>query len=483
MRTSRSQSFIRPALALVTSAAAFLTLAAASRSTSRSTSGTAAREAPRAQPAPPVAFVDVAVVPMDGDRVVAGQTVVVRGDRIAAIGAAGRVEVPANAVRVDGRGKYLMPGLAEMHAHIPSAGDGGAEAERTLFLYLAHGITTIRGMLGEESHLALRERAARGEIASPRIYTSGPSLSGQSAPTPDAARRAVIAQKAAGYDLIKLHPGLSRATFDAIDRTADSVGIPYAGHVSVGVGLARALEARYHSIDHLDGYLPALVSDSARLAGSNWILFGLDLLDAVDESRIAELARRTREAGVWNVPTLSLFPDWFGATDSAALRARPDVRYVSPATVDAWMRQVAQMRRSPGWSSERVNRFVALRRRVLRSLHEAGAPLLLGADAPQIFQVPGAAAHEELAEMVAAGLTPYQALATGTVNVARFFGVEGERGTVAQGKAADLVLLDANPLADIANARRIAGVMARGHWVPGTELQRRLDAIAAEVRR
>ena len=205
----------------------------------------AAREPqPRPQPAGGVAFVGVTVVPMDRDRLIPDQTVIVQGERIIALGPAARTTVPAGVTRVDARGKFLMPGLAEMHAHIPSGGSAAAnaDAERTLFLYLANGVTTIRGMLGDASHLALRERAARGEILSPRIYTAGPQLNGNSAPTPDSARALVVAQKAAGYDHLKVHQGLSREAFDAIDRAADSVRIPYAGHVSTRVGLARALE-------------------------------------------------------------------------------------------------------------------------------------------------------------------------------------------------------------------------------------------------
>jgi hypothetical protein len=167
-----------------------------------------------------VAFVGVTVIPMDRERTLPGQTVVVRGDRIVTVGPADRVKVPGGSVRVDGAGKFLMPGLAEMHAHIPGGQASDSVVERTLFLYAAGGITTIRGMLGHPHHLELRDRAARGELLSPTIYTSGPSINGNSAPTPDAVVRMVTEQKAAGYDFLKIHPGLTRETFDAMASTS-----------------------------------------------------------------------------------------------------------------------------------------------------------------------------------------------------------------------------------------------------------------------
>ncbi len=167
-----------------------------------------------------VAFVNVTVIPMDRERLIPGQTVLVQGGRISAIGPSSRVKVPAGSSTVDGRGKFLMPGLAEMHAHIPSGEQPDSVVHRTLFLYVSRGITTIRGMLGHPSHLDLRARAASGQLLSPTIYTSGPSLNGNSVPTAEAAARLVTEQKAAGYDFLKIHPGISRKPFDTLAATA-----------------------------------------------------------------------------------------------------------------------------------------------------------------------------------------------------------------------------------------------------------------------
>lgn len=444
----------------------------------------ASAPAPAQQPADPgaVAFVGVNVIPMDRERVLADQTVVVRGGRIAEVGPRASVRVPQGAQVVQAAGKYLMPGLAEMHAHIPPAQAGAEAVDRTLFLYLAGGVTTARGMLGQPLHLELRERSARGELLAPRIYTSGPSLNGNSATEAAAAARMVEEQKAAGYDLLKLHPGLSRPVFDAIDAAADRVGISYAGHVSGDVGLDRALRAGYASIDHLDGYVEALAGHGDRYTAEQTGFFGLSLVDRADASRIPELAARTREAGVWNVPTQSLMEQLASAETPEELARRPELRYMPQQTVENWMRMKREFQANPAFTPERGARYVELRRGLIRELHRAGAGLLLGSDAPQWWNVPGFSARRELGYLVDAGLTPYQALETGTRNPAVYFGEEERWGTVQPGRAADLLLLDANPLEDVDNLWRQAGVMVRGRWLPQAEIDRRLEEIHRAVR-
>jgi imidazolonepropionase-like amidohydrolase len=419
------------------------------------------------------AFVGVNVVPMDADRVLENQTVIVADDRILRIGPAGEIEVPDAATVIEGSGLYLMPGLAEMHAHIPSSRAPEQYLSNTLFLYVANGITTIRGMLGEPSHLNLRDASAAGEILAPRIYTSGPSLNGNSVGSPTQADRMVREQKAAGYDFLKLHPGLSRENFDAIVQAADEVSITFGGHVSLDVGLARTLEARQATIDHLDGYVEALAGS---LPGEASQFFGLNLAEFADVGDMPRLARRTAEAGVWNVPTMALFPEFFGNPDDYLGRA--DVRYVSRQQAQGWASNIRQRQSNPQFAPENGILLLELRRQILKDLHDAGAGILLGSDAPQIFNVPGFAMHEELAEYVEAGLSPYEALQTGTVNVARFYDALDERGVVAEDMVADLILVRGNPLVDVANVRDPAGVMVRGRWLPASEIEERLQAIA-----
>jgi imidazolonepropionase-like amidohydrolase len=424
-------------------------------------------------PGAATAFVDVSVIPMDRERVLERQTVLVRGDRIVELGPAAQVRVPDRAVRVDGRGRFLIPGVAEMHAHVPGGNDPRA-LERVLLLYVANGVTTIRGMLGQPAHLALRDRLARGEVLGPTLVTSGPSLNGNSAPTPEAARRMVEEQRAAGYDFLKIHPGLTRATFDTMAATAARVGIRFAGHVPLDVGLARAIEARYASIDHLDGYVETL----AGLApGQPSGFFGMAVAEQADAARLPALVRATREAGVWIVPTETLMETVAEGVTPEEMLTRPGMQYMPAATLDGWANTLRSWRTQGPPSPEAARRFLALRRQLIRDLHAGGVGILLGSDAPQVGNVPGFSVQRELASYVAAGLTPYQALETGTTAVARFLGREGETGTVAVGKRADLVLLDANPLADITNFGRQAGVMVRGRWLDAGEIASRLEAL------
>lgn len=427
------------------------------------------------------AFRNVDVIPMDTERILTDQTVIVREGRVDEIGPAASTPIPEGANVVDGTDRYLLPGLAEMHAHIPTSEGGNEAVERTLFLYLAGGVTTIRGMLGHPSHLELREQSASGQILAPRIFTSGPSFSGGSAPDPETAARMVRQQKEAGYDFLKLHPGLSREVFETIVETADDVDIEFAGHVSADVGLASALEAEYASIDHLDGYVEALAGHEEGFTGVDVGFFGFNVVDEADESRIAELARQTREAEVWNVPTQSLAESLASPTPAEEMARWPEMRYVPRQTLAQWIERKRDFQSSEDFSAERAQRYLEVRRRLIRALHEEGAGLVLGSDAPQWWNVPGFSARRELEYMVQAGLSPFEALSMGTRRAAEYFDAEDEWGTVAEGRVADLILLEANPLDDITNIWEQAGVMVRGRWLPGQEIQQRLDAIAQNL--
>ena len=434
----------------------------------------AAGPAPRAQQAEAVAFVNVTVIPMDRERTVADQTVVVRGARIESLGPSASTTVPAGARRIDGRGKYLIPALSEMHAHIPPGNATDAEIERVLALYSVNGIGTIRGMLGAPKHLPLRERANRGEILSPWVYTSGPSLNGSTASNAETAVQMVKEQKAAGYDFLKIHPGVKRDVFDAMAAAADAAGIRFAGHVPLDVGLARALEARYATIDHVDGFMEAL----AREGAANSQMFGLNLTGVLDESRIPQLVEATRKAGVRVVPTEALFEHWVGPDDPETMTKWPEMQYVDRETLAQWVASKQKIL-AGGTPAERA-RFLDVRRRLIKALHAGGVGLLLGSDGPQVWNVPGFSVHRELRYLVQAGLTPYQALETGTRNVAEFYGTAAERGTVAPARRADVLLLDGNPLQDIGNTSRIAAVVLGGRVLTKDDIDRQLARFRQE---
>jgi imidazolonepropionase-like amidohydrolase len=427
-------------------------------------------------------FRDVSVIPMDtpAERVLTGQNVVVRDGRIAAMGAAAQVPVPAGARVVEGNGHFLLPGLAEMHAHVPPGADRDFIGE-VLFLYVANGVTTARGMLGEPAHLQLREQLRNNSVLGPRLYTSGPSLNARLALQPEAAARLVREQAAAGYDFVKVHPGPARGTYDAAVRAAAESGIRLAGHVPAAVGVERAIEARQATIDHLDGYVEALGPEARRMEGG---FFGLDLAADADRSRLPGLVSATVAAGVWVVPTLTLIEHWPAATPTLEqLLARPEMAYVSGRTREQWAGAKRQITGGPGYDPQRATALVNLRRELVKALHDGGARLLLGSDAPQVFNVPGFSLHREIASMHGAGLSAYEVLRTGTALPAEFFGATQEFGTVRTGLAADLLLVEGNPLEDLSRLARPAGVMVRGRWLDRATLDARLAAIAERHRR
>ena len=416
---------------------------------------------PKRPQEPVVAFVDVHVIPMNRDGVLDHQTVIVRGSRIAEMGPAAQVKAPPGAITVDGRGKYLMPGLGEMHGHFPNPSAGPELTENVLFLYLANGVTTVRGMQGSLAHLELKARIARGELLGPRLWVPGPPLTGNAAPTPESGRRLVEEQQAAGFDHLKIQEGLSRETYDTIVATAKRLGMRFAGHVPDAVGVYHVLESGQASIDHLDNYVETVGGP-----------------DSADERSIVQIVAATCAAHAWTVPTLALWETFLGADDSAALASRPELRYVPGAWRASWAQQLSQMRRSAPPLQERLV-TLALRRRILKALQTAGCPIALGTDSPQIYSVPGFSIHREMRSMAGAGLSPQQILNEGTREVARYFDAEQEFGSVATGQRADLLLLNGNPLNDLTNVGRRAGVMVNGRWLPEAEIEARLERIAA----
>jgi len=419
-------------------------------------------------------FVNVNIVPMTSEKIVPQQSLVVVDGRIAQIGDVDAVSVPKGATVVDGTDRFLMPGLGEMHAHV--TGTDPEQIERLSTLFIANGITTIRGMLGQAGHLPLRDKFESGEIFGPRFITSGPSLNGRSVSGAADAARQVREQKAAGYDFIKIHPGLSREEFLALASTANEIGMPSAGHVPVAAGVELALQNRMATIDHLDGYFAALLPPGNPGSGGYGGLFDVMLADQLDSYRIVAIVMATREAGTWNVPTEVLVEQLINDTPVTELKIRPEMRYVAAATVKDWVAEKEAQLRDHDFDPEKAALAIELRRRLIRELYRAGAGLLLGSDAPQTFNVPGFSTQRELQVLVASGLTPYEALRTGTVEVARFLRSNG--GSVEVGKDADLVLLDADPLGDIQNSQRIHGVMLRGVWHSAGELNERLERYA-----
>lgn len=445
----------------------------------------------------PIAIVHVDVIPMDEERVLRDHTIVVRGERIESLGPSRDVVVPEGALVVDGRGKWLIPGLVDMHAHLLSddrIAERHAPAELTVML--ANGVTAARIPIGRPGHLDLREQIADRRALGPELWLAGPQLAGRAfgrvfhgrVVTDAAAAEAAVREIAAdGYDFVKLTFLISREVFDAVVATADEVGVRVIGHVGADVGLERALAAGMQ-IEHLDEYLEALTPEGAPVTGGIsgfgvWRPEGWASLDHADASRIPALARAVSEAGVWSTPTQHFMMAAFGAprTDAEIL-ASPDARFVSPEVREVLLAGHYQYRDHPPSDAARRRRFVELRSGVIRALADAGAPIMAGSDSPEWLLLNGFALHRELEALVDAGLTPWRALRAGTATPAEWL-ADGrpDFGTIAAGKRADLVLLDADPLTSILNTRRIQGVMVRGEWLDAERLAAMLDAAAAEL--
>ncbi|MCU0398146.1 MAG: amidohydrolase family protein, partial [Cyclobacteriaceae bacterium] len=398
----------------------------------------------------------VTVIPMDEERVIPDQTVIIKDGKVTAMGK--RLKYGKDALVIDGKGKYLIPGLAEMHAHVPPIDDLEPMKE-VLFLFAANGITTIRGMLGHPKHLELRTMIQQGQINGPRFYTTGPSFNGISVKTAEAGAEMVRKQKEMGYDFLKLHPGLNLETFPAIASTANEVGIPFAGHVSWAVGVWRAIEAGYSSIDHLDGFVEALVPGIETVTEQEAGLFGMFIGDRADASRIPTLMKALKEKNIWVVPTQSLAERWFAPSyDAESFRNDPHSKYMNPKVVDQWITSKKSLQANPNYDAAKIEKLIKLRRQLILECQQNGVGLLLGCDAPQVFNVPGFSTHNELAYLVGSGLTPYQALRTGTVNVASYLKL-ADSGLIKPGAVADLVLINGNPLQDIRQTQNIQGVV------------------------
>tara|TARA_R100001143_G_scaffold63587_1_gene72746 strand:+ start:27002 stop:28369 length:1368 start_codon:yes stop_codon:yes gene_type:complete len=426
---------------------------------------------------PDLVIQNVSLLSMEDDQIREGQTIFINDGIISWIGPASEARYTSDATVVEGN-YYVMPGLAEMHAHIPPENQGEQQMLDALTLYLSQGITTIRGMLGQPAHLELREQAAAGAIISPRIFTSGPSFNGNSVVDSVQAREMVRNQAEAGYDLLKLHPGLTLEQFNAIASEANNIGINFSGHISHDVGLVQSLEAGQGTIDHLDRYMEFLAGNPDDREDPSIIYFGYDLAYDADENRIEEAAVMTREAGVWNVPTNTLLHNVFNPDLSTEImREWPGMEYMPPQTVEGWVNFVNNFREQNDYNADKAKRFLELRNLLTKALHDVGAGLLLGADAPQIFNPPGFSAHRELELLVAAGLTPYEALKTGTVNVAEYFGEQDKAGIIAVGYRADLILLDVNPLESIPFHNRIMGVISDGDYISRDEFDEMLNNI------
>jgi len=427
----------------------------------------------------PQAFADVTVLPMNGGPALPGHTVLVEGGVITLVAPFGAVPVPAGAQIIDGTGKFLMPGLCDMHVHIAAgdltAPDHGLDAAAVLQrfrdyagVFLDYGVTTVRNMAGTPAHLRLRAEVADGRTRGPRIFTAGPILEtrftwpglraiGRLVTSPEQARMVVRENKRDGYDFIKVYNDIDADIYDALVAEARAQDMRIVGHVAFAKGLDGALAARQASIEHLRSYdFAADTRDPPspkRFEG--WL--------HTTPQRLAELAERTAAAGVWNVPTLAVENAYVPGADAPKTAGLPE--WLAGAVVG-----MHEGQDSAGlFSAEQrqaIRAGAPARRAMVAALDHAGAGLLPGSDCPIWGLIPGRSLLRELELLVACGLSPERVLESATADAARFLGVQDQVGTVEAGKVADLLLLDADPRVDIAAIWRQHGVMAAGRWWP-----------------
>ena len=418
-----------------------------------------------------ILFQNVNLVTMDDESVQYGMDLLVEGDRISRIAPIGEIYAPHGATVINGNGRnYLMPGLAEMHGHVPPMESGERWPERyledVLFLYLAGGVTTVRGMLGHPNQLELKEMVNNNAIAGPTLYLAGPSFSGNTIRSEDDARERVKIQAEEGWDLLKIHPGLSTDQYRAMAETANELGMEFSGHVPAEVGLEMAAKLGQRTVDHLDGYIEYIGA----------------MEQPVTDEQLQKAIDLTLEHDIWVVPTQALWKTLLGAADHEKLMQYDEIKYMPQNVINGWKSYLENQQNTFFYRGEYAAVHAENRQKLLNGLNVAGANILLGTDAPQIFSVPGLAMRHELAIMEEAGLSPYDVIRSGTYNVGKYFKEKDNFGTLTEGSRADLVMTEQNPLENLDTIMSHHGVVVRGYWIPREKIDEKLAEIEEAYR-
>jgi imidazolonepropionase-like amidohydrolase len=411
-----------------------------------------------------VAFKNVTLVNIDGQTPTGRQTVLIEDDRIVAIGAS--LKLPDDVTIINADGQYLLPGFAEMHGHIPQQTAGEQAIKDTLFMYVANGVTTVRGMLGGIGQLDLREKANSGELISPTLYLAGPSFSGGSINSVKQATVKVERQKKQGWDLLKIHPGLTLEQYEAMASKANELGLDFGGHVPAEVGLDNILKYKQRTVDHLDGYVAYMGGEST----------------LISDEKLNQAAKRTKDAGVGVVPTMALWRSLLNAGDLEQLQAQPELQYMSKATVDGWTNYYTTPRNTDFLRSEDPTVRNENRMRLLKAMDDVGVEILFGTDSPQVFSVPGFSIHREIDAMQEAGMSNRAILKSATTAAGDYFGDKDKFGSIKVGYRADLMLVNDNPITHMDTLKSPIGVMTKGHWYTKSDIDNELRAIAERVK-
>jgi imidazolonepropionase-like amidohydrolase len=427
----------------------------------------------------PLVIAHVAVIDVVTGEVQRDISLVVEGGRITQVGPARGVTIPKGARVVDGTGKFLIPGLWDMHVHTFFGEQAPAGRDTTLPLFVVNGITGVRDMGSDlDAVLQARSDVAAGKLLGPRMIVAGPMLDGPKTQfpasiaitTPEDGRRAVDMLVERGVDFIKIQSYVPRDAYFAIVEECKKKNIIFVGHVPDAIRGSEASNAGQKSFEHLIGIFEgsSTVEDELLIGPKGPGKF----LDTYDAQREAALIALLSKNQTWQCPTL-FWERGQWLVDAIDVSQDPEALYVPILWRDVlWPRFTKSIIKELDTDPLPVReKFVEHELDIVRKLQAAGVPLLAGTDTPAgVDVIPGVSLHQELQRFVDAGLTPLQALQSATINPARFFGITADFGTVEKGKIADLVLLDANPLKDIHNTRKIAGVMLAGKYFSRKEL-------------
>jgi imidazolonepropionase-like amidohydrolase len=459
------------------------------------------------KPDTPIALTHVTIVDVRAGRSASDMTVIIDGERIAAIGDSSRTRPPPAARVIDARGKFIIPGLWDMHTHLFVE----PHLQADLNLLIANGITGVRDTGGEWRYFdpyihELRQgRRPAGLETAPRIVAAGKIIDGSppysedmiSVATAAQGREAVRTVQEHGADFIKIYSYMDRVAFFAIADEARKRGLMLAGHVPYAVSVGDASDAGQKSLEHADGILLAasteeqtireqILKDAPHLRANELQKFELYYIyghyrpmRTYSDAKAAALFARFVRNGTWACPTL-IAQKGALPQDEEPVMAEVAARYESAATIQSWRKFLADIQ----WPGEEARQVTEVYHRLITlvgDMSRAGVGILAGTDEGVPFVLPGFSLHRELELLVSAGLTPLQALQTATLNPARFLGRERDLGTIEAGKLADAVLLDADPLVDIRNTSKIDAVLAGGAYLSRSALDGVLAGVAAQA--
>jgi imidazolonepropionase-like amidohydrolase len=435
----------------------------------------------------PLAFAHVTVIDATGAPALADMTVVIVGKRIVEVGNSRDLHPPPNAKVIDARGRFLIPGLWDMHVHTVF-GDWVPRNEKVMLpLFIANGVTGVRDMGGDIGVLKeWRAKIESGEVAGPRMIIAGPMLDGpiphfpSSAPVANAAdgRRVIDELKAQGVDFIKFQSYIPRDGYFAAVDEAKKLGLTFVGHVPDAVRASEASNAGQRSIEHFTGIFEGCSSvEDELIQGPKSLGRNVSTFDPSRARAVIELMAKNQ---TWQVPTL-VWEHGQWLVDDIDLTHDPLTQYAPKAwrekTWPMFVRSILEEMDTDPLAVRK--RFFQMELDMTLAMFRAGVPFMAGTDtAAGVHIFPGFSLHDELGWFVRAGLTPMQALQTATRNPAQFLGRLSDMGTVEKGKLADLVLLDANPLEDIANTKRIRAVVLAGRYLGRADLDRLLKQVA-----